>query len=63
MYNLLEDAEVHSIVETPQDVCCSPATAERSNAQSPAVSRCCAPAVNVPAASSLVQIQAKRAGC
>jgi hypothetical protein len=24
MYTLLEDAEVHSIVEKPQDVCCSP---------------------------------------
>src|SRR5712691_12020443 len=44
MYTLLEDAEVHSIVETPKDVCCSPATAEQSAAQAPAVSSCCAPA-------------------
>ena len=63
MYNLLEDAEVHSIVETPQDVCCSPATTEQSGAQASPVNRCCAPAVNAPAESSLVQIQAKRPGC
>jgi len=61
MYTLLEDAEVHSIVETPKDVCCSPATAEQSVEQSPAVNRCCAPAVNAPGEASLVQIQAKRA--
>ncbi|HEV8713666.1 MAG TPA: ArsI/CadI family heavy metal resistance metalloenzyme [Candidatus Binatia bacterium] len=61
MYNLLEDAEVHSIMETPQDVCCSPTAAERGAVQSPAVSSCCAPAMNAPAESSLVQIQAKRA--
>jgi hypothetical protein len=63
MYTLLEDAEVHSIVETPKDVCCSLATAEQSGAQAPAINRCCAPAVNAPTESSLVQIQAKRACC
>ena len=63
MYTLLEDAEVHSIVETPKDVCCSPTTAEPSCAQAPSVSSCCALAVTAPTESSLVQIQAKRACC
>jgi catechol 2,3-dioxygenase-like lactoylglutathione lyase family enzyme len=63
MYTLLEDAEVHSIVETPKDVCCSPTVAEESNAQPQAASRCCAPAMTVPAEASLVQIQAKSACC
>lgn len=59
MYTLLEDAEVHSIVETPQDVCCSPTTAEQSTAQ--AVSSCCSPAQSAQA--ELVQIQTKSACC
>jgi catechol 2,3-dioxygenase-like lactoylglutathione lyase family enzyme len=63
MYTLLEDTEVHSIVETPKDVCCSPTVAEESGAQPQAASRCCAPAVNVPAEASLVQIQAKSTCC
>jgi hypothetical protein len=60
MYTLLEDAEVHSVVETPQDVCCSLATTERSTAQMEAGNRCCSPAA---AESSLVQIQAKSSCC
>src|SRR5215831_10882851 len=63
MYTLLEDAEVHSIVETPKDVCCSPTVAEERSAQPQAASRCCAPAVNAPAEASLVQIQAKDTCC
>ena len=54
MYTLLEDAEVHSIVETPQDMCCSPTTSAQEVAESPAANRCCAPAE-----ASLVQIQAR----
>jgi catechol 2,3-dioxygenase-like lactoylglutathione lyase family enzyme len=60
MYTLLEDAEVHSVVETPQDVCCSLATTERSTVQMEAGNRCCSPAA---AESSLVQIQAKSSCC
>jgi catechol 2,3-dioxygenase-like lactoylglutathione lyase family enzyme len=63
MYTLLEDAEVHSIVETPKDQCCSPTVAGESNAEAQAASRCCAPAVNAPAEGSLVQIQAKSTCC
>ena len=59
MYTLLEDAEVHSIVETPQDQCCSPAVAQESSAQAQAASRCGAPAVTAPADASPIQIQAK----
>ena len=59
MYTLLEDAEVHSIVETPKDQCCSPTVAEESSGQPQAASRCGVPAVNAPAEGSLVQIQAK----
>jgi catechol 2,3-dioxygenase-like lactoylglutathione lyase family enzyme len=61
MYTLLEDAEVHSIVETPKDMCCRPTVAEESIAQPQAANRCCAPAVTDPAEASLVQIQAKSA--
>jgi catechol 2,3-dioxygenase-like lactoylglutathione lyase family enzyme len=57
MYTLLEDAEVHSVVETRQEVCCSPATVEQSTIQ--AESRCCGPAQSAQA--ELVQIQPKRA--
>jgi catechol 2,3-dioxygenase-like lactoylglutathione lyase family enzyme len=57
MYTLLEDAEVHSIVETPKDVCCSPTTAAHDEAESQAANRCCAPAE-----APRVQIQAK-SGC
>ena len=57
MYTLLKDAEVHSIVETPQDVCCSPTTTVNDEAESAAANRCCAPAE-----APLVQIQAK-SGC
>jgi lactoylglutathione lyase len=56
MYTLLEDAEVHSIVETPKDVCCSPTTTAQNAAESQAANRCCAPAD-----ASLVQIQARSA--
>ena len=59
MYTLLEDAEVHSIVETPKDVCCSPMTVEQSSTQ--AVSSCCGPAQGAQA--ELVQIQTKSACC
>lgn len=55
MYTLLEDAEVHSIVETPKDVCCSPASTAQNVTESPAANRCCAPAD-----ASLVQIQGRR---
>jgi catechol 2,3-dioxygenase-like lactoylglutathione lyase family enzyme len=61
MYTLLEDAEIHSIVATPEDRCCSPATMEPSTVQPQAASSCCTPAMNAPAESSLIQIQAKRA--
>jgi catechol 2,3-dioxygenase-like lactoylglutathione lyase family enzyme len=47
MYTLLEDAEVHSIVETPQDKCCSPTTRAQDVAESQATSSCCAPATTV----------------
>jgi catechol 2,3-dioxygenase-like lactoylglutathione lyase family enzyme len=57
MYSLLEDAEVHSVVETRQEVCCSPATVEQSTTQ--AESSCCGPAQSAQA--ELVQIQTKRA--
>jgi hypothetical protein len=57
MYTLLEDAEVHSIVETPKDVCCSPTTTAQNVEESPATNRCCGPAE-----APLVQIQAK-SGC
>jgi catechol 2,3-dioxygenase-like lactoylglutathione lyase family enzyme len=63
MYTLLEDTEVHSIVETPKDVRCSPTVTEESGAQPQAATRCCAPAVNASAAASLVQIRAKRTCC
>jgi catechol 2,3-dioxygenase-like lactoylglutathione lyase family enzyme len=56
MYTLLEDAEVHSIVETPKDVCCSPTTTAQNVAESQTTSRCCAPAD-----ASLVQIQTRSA--
>jgi len=59
MYTLLEDAEVHSIVETSPDVCCSPTTTERRAAPSQVASSCCSPVRDAPAESSLVQIQAK----
>ena len=59
MYSLLEDAEVHSVVETRQEVCCSPATVEQSTTQ--AESSCCGPAQSAQA--ELVQIQTKRACC
>jgi catechol 2,3-dioxygenase-like lactoylglutathione lyase family enzyme len=59
MYALLEDAEVHSIVETPQDVCCDSAVAEQNTAL--AVSSCCSPAQSAQA--ELVQIQTKSACC
>jgi catechol 2,3-dioxygenase-like lactoylglutathione lyase family enzyme len=59
MYTLLEDAEVHSIVETPQDVCCSATNVEQNTA--PAVNSCCSPTQNAPA--ELVQIQTKSACC
>jgi catechol 2,3-dioxygenase-like lactoylglutathione lyase family enzyme len=59
MYTLLEDAEVHSLVEAPNDVCCSPATVEQNTTQS--VSSCCSPTRSVD--TELVQIQAKRACC
>src|SRR5215510_8392061 len=62
MYTLLEDAEVHSIVETPKDVCCSPTTATQTVTQSQAPSSsCCSPARSTTAESSLVQMQAKGA--
>jgi hypothetical protein len=60
MYTLLEDAEVHSIVETPQDVCCSPKTVEQGGVTQ-TVSGCCSPAQSGQA--ELVQIQAKSACC
>jgi len=59
MYTLLEDAEVHSIVATPQDVCCSATNVEQSAA--PAVNSCCSPTQNAQA--ELVQIQTKSACC
>ena len=59
MYTLLEDAEIHSIVETPKDMCCSPMTVEQSTAQ--AVNSCCGPAQSAQA--ELVQIQTKSACC
>jgi catechol 2,3-dioxygenase-like lactoylglutathione lyase family enzyme len=34
MYTLLEDAEVHSIVETPEETCCAPTTTSRSQSDS-----------------------------
>jgi len=58
MYTLLEDTEVHSIVETPKDVCCSPTPTAQIVTESQVASSCCAP-VETP----LVQIQAKRACC
>jgi catechol 2,3-dioxygenase-like lactoylglutathione lyase family enzyme len=60
MYTLLEEAELHSIIESPKDQCCSP-TAEESSTQPKATSRCCAPAMTDPTEASLIQIQAKRA--
>jgi len=59
MYTLLEDAEVHSIVATPQDVCCSATNVEQSAA--PAVNSCGSPTQNAQA--ELVQIQTKSACC
>ncbi len=59
MYTLLEDTEVHSIVETPKDVCCGPTTTTQSVTEPQAMSSCCSPARSATAESSLVQIQAK----
>jgi hypothetical protein len=57
MYALLEDAEVHSVVETRQDVCCNPATVEQSTPQ--AENSCCGSVQS--AQTEPVQIQTKRA--
>jgi len=64
MYTLLEDADVHSIVETPEEVCCAATNTQEAAPQSQAVGNtCCAPA-SMPVDAPLVQIQAKKScGC
>jgi len=64
MYTLLEDAEIHSIVATPEEACCSPTNAQQDTSQPQAGSSCCSPAQNTATDSSLVQIQARTSrGC
>jgi arsenite methyltransferase len=60
MYTLLEDAEVHSIVPTPAEACCSPKTTKESTTRpKTAASGCCSPTAGTRDDSQLVQIQAK----
>ena len=59
MYTLLEDAEVHSIVEKRADVCCAPTSAEEGRGQT--AGGCGRPAQSTQP--ELVQLQAKSACC
>lgn len=45
MYTLLADAEVHSIGETPQEVCCAPTTQKSAEQAQAAAGSCGGPAV------------------
>jgi len=47
MYTLLADADVHSIVETPEEVCCAPTTQQSAEQPQVAASSCCGPAVTI----------------
>jgi hypothetical protein len=47
MYTLLADAEVHSIVDTPEQVCCAPTTQESAEPAQATAESCCAPAGTV----------------
>jgi catechol 2,3-dioxygenase-like lactoylglutathione lyase family enzyme len=65
MYTLLEDADVHSIVETPEQVCCAATDTQEATSQSQAMGNtCCAATGSVPVDTQPVQIQAKKScGC
>jgi catechol 2,3-dioxygenase-like lactoylglutathione lyase family enzyme len=47
MYTLLEDAEVHSIVQTPEEVCCAPATQTHTEQSPTAAGSCCGQVVPI----------------
>lgn len=63
MYTLLEDAEVHSLVSTAADVCCSPTMSKQVNQSEAATNSCCGPAQGTKSEAQLVQIQAKGSCC
>jgi catechol 2,3-dioxygenase-like lactoylglutathione lyase family enzyme len=65
MYTLLEDAEVHSIVSTPEQACCAQTTTSHIAAHSRAAAdSCCAQTESLQADAHPVQIQARKScGC
>jgi catechol 2,3-dioxygenase-like lactoylglutathione lyase family enzyme len=63
MYTLLEDAEVHSIIETPEQACCAQTMTQQTTAPQATGDSCCAPTGSLQTDSQLVQIQAKKSCC
>jgi len=62
MYTLLADADVHSLVETPEEVCCAPTTQNSTEHPQAAAASCGAPAVTVQISPHLPQTT-KRSCC